>query len=102
MQENLNMESIPVLIVGAGPTGLTAALELARHGIKSRILDKLAQPLKTSNALAVQARTLEVWQDMGILERALAMGNPIHAANFHTHKKKIGRISFDDLDSAYP
>ncbi len=39
---------------------------------------------------------------MGILDRALALGNPIHAANFHSKKKRVARISFDDLDSAYP
>jgi 2-polyprenyl-6-methoxyphenol hydroxylase-like FAD-dependent oxidoreductase len=49
-----------VLIVGAGPTGLTAALELSRQGIPVRIIDKQAEPAATSRAIGVQARTLEL------------------------------------------
>ena len=49
-----------VLIVGAGPTGLTAALELSRLGIPIRIIDKQAAPATTSRAVGVQARTLEL------------------------------------------
>src|ERR1700688_292620 len=55
-----------VLIVGAGPTGLTAALELSRLGIAVRIIDKQAAPPTTSRAVGVQARTLELLELRGL------------------------------------
>ena len=55
-----------VLIVGAGPTGLTAALELSRLGIPVRIIDKQSAPATTSRAVGVQARTLELLEPRGL------------------------------------
>src|SRR3954463_7029973 len=55
------MSSVPVLIVGAGPTGLVFALWLARLGVRVRLIDKTAEPGTTSRALGVQARTLEFY-----------------------------------------
>ncbi|MBK5186746.1 MAG: FAD-dependent oxidoreductase, partial [Gemmatimonadaceae bacterium] len=60
------MTRAPVLIVGAGPTGLVLALWLAKKGIPLRIIDKSAEPGTTSRALGVQARTLELYRQMGI------------------------------------
>ena len=54
-----------VLIAGAGPTGLVLALWLTRLGVKVRIIDKTAEPGTTSRALAVQARTLELYHQVG-------------------------------------
>ena len=54
-----------VLVVGAGPVGLTMAAELARHGVRCRIVDRLAVPLPYCRAIGVTPRTLEVWDDMG-------------------------------------
>ena len=68
--------SDPVLIVGAGPTGLTAALELSRFGILVRIVDKFAEPLGTSRAIGVQARTLELLEKRGLSEEMARLGNP--------------------------
>ena len=58
-----------VLIVGAGPTGLVLALWLTRLGITPRIIDKTAEPGTTSRALAVQARTLELYRQLDLTER---------------------------------
>ena len=55
-----------VLVVGAGPVGLTMAAELARHGVSCRIVDQLAAPQPYCRAIGVTPRTLEVWDDMGI------------------------------------
>jgi 2-polyprenyl-6-methoxyphenol hydroxylase-like FAD-dependent oxidoreductase len=59
--------SAEVLVVGSGPVGLTMAAELARHGISCRIIDRLADPLPYCRAIGVTPRTLEVWDDMGIV-----------------------------------
>ena len=63
-----------ILIIGAGPTGLVLALWLTRLGVKVRILDKTAEPGTTSRALAVQARTLELYRQLGLADAVLGMG----------------------------
>jgi 2-polyprenyl-6-methoxyphenol hydroxylase-like FAD-dependent oxidoreductase len=63
-----------VLVVGAGPVGLTMAGELARHGVRCRIIDRLAQPLPYCRAIGVTPRTLEVWDDMGIARDMIDAG----------------------------
>ena len=60
-----------VLIAGAGPIGLTAAIELARRGVEVRIVDPLLEPLQYAKAVGVQPRTLEVFERMGILRQVL-------------------------------
>ena len=57
-----------VLIAGAGPTGLVLALWLTKLGVSVRIVDKTAEPGTTSRALAVHARTLELYQQLGLAE----------------------------------
>ncbi|MGH7658125.1 MAG: FAD-dependent monooxygenase, partial [Gemmatimonadales bacterium] len=64
----------PLVIVGAGPTGLVLALWLTRLGIPVRIIDKAAEPGTTSRALAVQARTLEFYHQIGIADLVVAAG----------------------------
>jgi 2-polyprenyl-6-methoxyphenol hydroxylase-like FAD-dependent oxidoreductase len=63
-----------VLVVGAGPVGLLMAAELCRHGVRCRIIDKLAEPMNRVKALGVSQRTLEVWDDLGIVTEALDAG----------------------------
>jgi 2-polyprenyl-6-methoxyphenol hydroxylase-like FAD-dependent oxidoreductase len=63
-----------VLVVGAGPVGLTMAAELARHGVSCRIVDKLGTPLPYCRAIGVTPRTLEVWDDMGIVQSMIDAG----------------------------
>ena len=60
-----------VLIAGAGPIGMTAAIELARRGIACRIVDPLVEPPQYAKAVGVQPRTLEVFEGMGVLRRIL-------------------------------
>ncbi len=75
-------QELAVLIVGAGPTGLMAACQLARQGISFRIIDKKSGPTRESRALGIQARTLEIFAQMGIVEKFLAEGTPTRAVNF--------------------
>lgn len=63
-----------VLVVGAGPVGLVMAAELARHGIRCRIIDTLSQPSPHCRALGITTRTLEVFEDMGILTEVIDRG----------------------------
>ncbi len=65
-----------VLIIGAGPTGMTAALELARFGIEVRIIEKTPEPATTSRAVGVQARTLELLEQRGLAAQLVEAGNP--------------------------
>ncbi|MFI6904666.1 FAD-dependent monooxygenase [Nonomuraea sp. NPDC050394] len=62
------------LVVGAGPVGLTMAAELRRHGAACRIIDSLPKPTGWAKAVGVQPRTLEVWEQMGVVREAIAAG----------------------------
>ena len=90
-----------VLIVGAGPTGLTAALELSRLGIPVRIIDKQAAPPTTSRAVGVQARTLELLELRGLADEMVRLGNPGLAASFYGGGKRVFRLDFTRIDSRY-
>lgn len=91
-----------ILIVGAGPTGLTAALVLAKRGLKPKIIDKRREPISTSNALAIQPGTLELWEKLGLIDDALAMGHPLHGMTITNGKKLMGQITTDSLPTKYP
>ncbi|MEV6209877.1 FAD-dependent monooxygenase [Kitasatospora sp. NPDC051914] len=71
------MVDTDVLVVGAGPVGLTAAAELRRHGADCRIVDRLALPHRYAKAVGVQPRTLEIWDTMGLARQALAAAVPL-------------------------
>jgi 2-polyprenyl-6-methoxyphenol hydroxylase-like FAD-dependent oxidoreductase len=90
-----------VLIVGAGPTGLTAALELSRLGIPVRIIDTQAAPPTTSRAVGVQARTLELLELRGLADEMVRLGNPGLAASFYGGGKCVFRLDFTRIDSRY-
>lgn len=71
------MENPSVLIVGAGPTGLLLALWLARRGVLFRIVDGKSGPGQASRAMAVQARTLEFYRQLGFADAVVASGVPM-------------------------
>jgi 2-polyprenyl-6-methoxyphenol hydroxylase-like FAD-dependent oxidoreductase len=68
------MNATPVLIAGAGPTGLVLALSLARRGVSFRIIDEADGPGEHSRAMVVQARTLEFYQQFGFADELIAEG----------------------------
>ncbi|MGV9316893.1 FAD-dependent monooxygenase [Streptomyces sp. NPDC003691] len=66
-----------VLVVGAGPVGLTAAGELRRRGVPCRIVDQLPEPLPYAKAIGIQPRTLELWDRMGLVREILDAAVPL-------------------------
>jgi 2-polyprenyl-6-methoxyphenol hydroxylase-like FAD-dependent oxidoreductase len=90
---------IEVLIVGAGPTGLVLALWLTRQGVGVRIIDKTSEPGTTSRALAVQARTLELYQQLDLAEAVVAHGHRVPAVNMWVEGRPAARISLEDIGS---
>jgi 2-polyprenyl-6-methoxyphenol hydroxylase-like FAD-dependent oxidoreductase len=87
----------PVLIVGAGPTGLVLALWLTRLGIGVRIIDKVAEAGTTSRALAVQARTLEFYQQLGIADLVVNQGVKIAGINLWARGRRAARVPLENL-----
>ncbi len=94
-----------VLIVGAGPTGLVLALWLTRLGVRVRLIDKTAEPGTTSRAVAVQARTLELYGQIGLADQVLERGRRVAAANLWVAGQQVARAVFGDMGlgiSPYP
>jgi 2-polyprenyl-6-methoxyphenol hydroxylase-like FAD-dependent oxidoreductase len=81
-----------VLVVGAGPTGLMLANQLARRGVRAVIVDRHAGPSLQTRALGVQARTLEIYAQLGIVERALELGKIGTGANLWAQGRKTARV----------
>jgi 2-polyprenyl-6-methoxyphenol hydroxylase-like FAD-dependent oxidoreductase len=91
------------LVVGAGPVGLFMAAELSRHGVSCRIVDKNDGPTNDTRAAAIQARTLEILESLGIAREFVTAGNVCHAkATYTSDHKLIKYLTFDELDSAFP
>ena len=86
------MHRSDVLIVGAGPTGLVLALWLSKLGVRVRIIDKTSAPGTTSRALAVQARTLELYRQLGLSEAVVQKGHRVAAANFWVKGEPVARL----------
>jgi 2-polyprenyl-6-methoxyphenol hydroxylase-like FAD-dependent oxidoreductase len=91
------MSQTPVLIAGAGPTGLVLALWLTKSGVAVRIIDKAAEPGTTSRALGVQARTLELYRQLGIADEVVDAGYRVTSVNLWTGDSRAGRVPFGDM-----
>ena len=97
----MNGQSAPVLIAGAGPTGMMAALELSRFGIPVRLVEKRLQPATTARAIGVQARTLELLEQRGLDAKLVENGNHAVAASAYGGGRRLFRLEFSGLDSKY-
>jgi len=90
-----------ILIVGAGPTGLTAAVELARRGVIARVVDKKTDPLPLSRAVGINVRSLTLLEDSGVTERLIAAGIRVREAVIHDRDRVVARIRLDRGDWGY-
>ena len=91
-----------VLIVGAGPVGLTLAGELARYGVSVRIVDQAASRTDKSKALVLWSRTLELLDRAGCAQTFTAAGRQVDAANIMAGGQPIGHVSLSGVQSAFP
>jgi 2-polyprenyl-6-methoxyphenol hydroxylase-like FAD-dependent oxidoreductase len=86
-----------VLIAGAGPTGLMLANQIGRRGVRVMIVDRHSGPARQTRAMAVHARTLEIYSKLGIAKPALELGRPGIGANMWTTGKLSARIPLGDI-----
>lgn len=90
------------LIIGAGPVGLTLACELARHGVRPRIIDRAPERSQNSKALAIFPRSLEMLEAMGVVDRFLAEGQRLHGLSLHHRAEQIAQIDLTTVASPFP
>jgi 2-polyprenyl-6-methoxyphenol hydroxylase-like FAD-dependent oxidoreductase len=99
------MMKTDVLIVGAGPTGLMLANQLGRRGLRPIIIDRHSGPAMQTRAMAVHARTLEIYRKLGISDAAVELGQVSNGANMWVGGRKKARIPFEEMgrdQSAFP
>ncbi len=91
------MKDCDILVVGAGPTGLVLALWLTKQGVRCRIIDKTDGPGTTSRALAVHARTLELYRQLDLTEAVIRNGHKVPAVNLWVKGEKKVHLSFEQV-----
>lgn len=93
--------STDVLIVGAGPTGLTLATALATRGIQTTVIDREAEGINTSRAAVVHARTLEVLESIGVTDRLVKLGVQARRFTIRDRDRILVPVRFDNLPTRY-
>ncbi|NUL11805.1 FAD-dependent monooxygenase, partial [Streptomyces lunaelactis] len=98
-------ESLDVLVVGGGPTGLALAAQLHAYGARFRIVDRNLDRARESRALAIQPRTLEALAPFGVTDTLVARGNPAVQLRMHLPGRRTVRLPLFDIgvaDTPYP
>ena len=90
------------LIVGAGPVGLGAALFLARQGPAPRVVEMRDEPTQHSKALAVNPRTLDIFEPTGLTQQMLDLGMPLRGVRFYRDQKVVASLSLTHIHRKYP
>ncbi|MDN3582288.1 FAD-dependent monooxygenase [Mucilaginibacter flavus] len=101
----ITQQHTSVLIVGAGPSGLMMAAQLLRYGVQPIIIDNKQGPTDKSKALAVQARSLEIYRQMGVIDKIIEGGKKGGGVIFNEDGKQIAELSLDDVgegQTAFP
>lgn len=91
----------PVLIVGAGPTGLALAVSLAQSGHDLLLIDSAVEGANTSRAAVVHARSLEVLEELEVTQRLIARGLPVRTLTLRDRDRVLVNLSFDQIPSPY-
>jgi 2-polyprenyl-6-methoxyphenol hydroxylase-like FAD-dependent oxidoreductase len=99
MEPTMHSDDSEVLIAGAGPTGLVLAIWMTRLGVRVRIVDKTSEPGTTSRALAVQARTLEFYGQLGFADKVVEQGRWATEANLWANGRRKAQINLDGMGS---
>jgi 2-polyprenyl-6-methoxyphenol hydroxylase-like FAD-dependent oxidoreductase len=102
MSSNPHPDGPDVLVVGAGPVGLVAGCELARRGVRVRVIDKLARPTDQSRAIAVHSRSLDMFDRMGIVDQMVSTGVKATAMKMYAGHRKLFHVPLGGVDSAFP
>jgi 2-polyprenyl-6-methoxyphenol hydroxylase-like FAD-dependent oxidoreductase len=92
----------PVLIAGAGPSGLTLASELCRLGVRAMVIDRQASGVNTSRAAVIHARTLELLEPLGVTEQLIGEGVIVPRFRVRDRDRVLISIDFRTIPSAYP
>jgi len=92
----INQQHTQVLIVGAGPSGLMMAAQLLRHGVQPLVIDDKHGPTDQSKALAVQARSLEIYRQMGVIEKIINSGKQAGGVTLNEDGKILAELSLSD------
>jgi 2-polyprenyl-6-methoxyphenol hydroxylase-like FAD-dependent oxidoreductase len=96
------MNDIDVLVVGAGPTGLALGASLIAHGVRAVLVDKLAEGQNTTRAAAVNARTLEVLEDLDVARRMVKAGLIAPRFTMREGRHILVPVDFSELPTKYP
>src|SRR3954466_11049813 len=96
------MNDTDVLVVGAGPTGLTLAAALRQRGIQATIVDKAPRGANTSRAAVVSARSLELLENLDVSRRLVKAGHVVSRFAMREGSKLLIAVDFDGLPTEYP
>jgi 3-(3-hydroxy-phenyl)propionate hydroxylase len=99
---NTQQSETEILIIGAGPVGLTLANELARRGVKPIVIDKASGIREVSKALILHVRTQEALACVGIADSLSAEARPLTEVVVHAYGKHVGSWNLDGIDSPHP
>lgn len=91
-----------VLVVGAGPVGLVAALFLHRHGVDVEVIDMGVRTTQHSYALAIHPRTLRILDEVGLAEKLIAAGRKLTKVAYYTGRERRAEIDYSSLASEHP
>jgi 2-polyprenyl-6-methoxyphenol hydroxylase-like FAD-dependent oxidoreductase len=92
----------PVLIVGAGPTGLVVANELARREIPFHLIDRRPEPMNWSRAIFIKSRTLEILASLGLCDQFYELGQVVNRVDVYSGEAKMASYDFNGLDTPFP